>query len=103
MRGRKSRLVVNLSPEERQSLQSRLRCTTTPHGLARRCRVVLAVADGQSLVAAGRIAGMTEKHVRKWIRRFLDHRLEGPDDRPGRGRKPAFSPLGGPPRRQDRL
>ncbi len=103
MRGRKSQLVVTLSSEERQALESRLRCTTTPHGLARRCRIVLAVADGQSLVGAGRIAGMTEKHARKWICRFLDHRFEGLSDRPGRGRKPAFSPLGGPPRRQDRL
>jgi hypothetical protein len=70
MRGRKSQLVVTLAPEERQTLLSRLRCTTTPHGFARRCRVILAVADGQSLVGAGRIAGMTEKHARKWICRF---------------------------------
>ena len=103
MRGRKSQLVVILSPEERRLLEYRLRCTTTPLGLARRCQAILAVADGNSLVGAARRVGLTEKHVRKWVRRFIARRLEGLNDRPGRGRKPAFSPLGGPARRQDRL
>jgi Helix-turn-helix domain len=103
MRGRKSQLVVTLSTEERLALEHLLRRTTTPQGLSRRGRVILAVADGQSLVGAGRLAGMTEKHVRKWVQRYIDRRLEGLNDRPGRGRKPAFPPLGGDPRRQDRL
>jgi hypothetical protein len=103
MRGRKSSLVVTLSPQERQVLEYRLRCTTTPLGLARRCQAILTVADGLSLVGAARRVGLTEKHVRKWVQRFLGRRIEGLNDRPGRGRKPAFSPLGGPARRQDRL
>jgi Helix-turn-helix domain len=103
MRGRKSQLVVNLSPEERHLLGYRLRCTTTPLGLARRCRAILAVADGMSLAGAARQVGLTEKHVRKWVQRFLAHRLAGLHDRPGRGRKPAFSPLAGAARGQDRL
>jgi Winged helix-turn helix len=103
MRGRKSQLVVILTPEERHLLQYRLRCTTTPLGLARRCQAILAVADGLSLVGAARQVGLTEKHVRKWVQRFLARRLEGLNDRPGRGRKPVFSPLGGSPRGQDRL
>jgi hypothetical protein len=103
MRGRKSSLVVSLSPQERQVLEYRLRCTTTPLGLARRSQAILAVADGLSLAGAPRQVGLTEKHVRKWVQRFLASRLEGLKDRPGRGRKPAFSPLGGPARGQDRL
>ena len=103
MRGRKSSLVVSLSPQERQVLEYRLRCTTTPLGLARRCQAILAVADGLSLAGAARQVGLTEKHVRKWVQRFLASRLEGLKDRPGRGRKPAFSPLGGRARGQDRL
>ncbi len=103
MRGRKSSLVVSLSPQQRQALEYRLRCPTTPLGLARRCQAILAVADGLSLAGAARRGGLTEKHVRKWVQRFLASRLEGLKDRPGRGRKPAFSPLGGPARRQDRL
>jgi Winged helix-turn helix len=103
MRGRKSSLRIVLTAEERIELQRRLRCTTTPAGLARRSRVILGVADGLPLVQVARLVGMTEKHVRKWAARFLKSRLEGLDDRPGRGRKPVFSPRGRDVRGEDRL
>jgi hypothetical protein len=103
MRGRKTSLRVVLSPEERGQLELRLRCTTTPLGLARRYRAILGVADGLPLVEVGRLVGLTEKHVRKWVERFLTSRLEGLQDRPGRGRKPVFSPRGRDPRGEDRL
>jgi hypothetical protein len=103
MRGRKTALRVILSVEERRHLEQRLRCTTTPWGSARRYRVILEVADGHPLVAVGRHVGMTEKHVRKWVQRFLKDRLAGLRDRPGRGRKPVFSPRGGDARGEDRL
>ena len=103
MRGRKTSLRVILTSEERNELERRLRCTTTRAGLARRSRVILGVADGLPLVEVARLVGMTEKHVRKWIRRFLKRRLEGLHDRPGRGRKPVFSPRGRDVRGEDRL
>jgi hypothetical protein len=103
MRGRKTSLRVVLTVEERGYLEQRLRCSTTPQGLARRFRVILGVADELPLVAVGRLVGMTEKHVRKWVQRFLKERLEGLQDRPGRGRKPVFSPRGGDARGEDRL
>ena len=95
MRGRRTSLRVVPTPEERIELERRLRCTTTPSGLARRSRVILGVADRLPLVQVARLVGMTEKHVRKWTTRFLKSRLEGLHDRPGRGRKPVFSPRGG--------
>jgi hypothetical protein len=49
------------------------------------------------------LVGLTEKHVRTWVQRFLKDRLDGLRDRPGRGRKPVFSPRGGEARRQERL
>jgi hypothetical protein len=103
VRGRKTSLRIVLTSEERIELQRRLRSTTTPAGLARRSRVVLGVADGLALVQVARLVGMTEKHVRKWTRRFLERRLEGLHDRPGRGRKPVFSPRGRDVRGEDRL
>jgi DNA-directed RNA polymerase specialized sigma24 family protein len=103
MRGRKTTLRVILTAEERDQLERRLRCTTTSLGLARRCRAILAVADGLPLVEVARLVDLTEKHVRKWVQRFLEHRLDGLHDRPGRGRKPVFSPRGGDLRRQARL
>jgi hypothetical protein len=103
MRGRKTSLRVALTAEERDRLEQRLRCTTTSLGLARRCRAILGVADGLPLVEVARLVDLTEKHVRKWVRRFLKDRLEGLRDRPGRGRKPVFSPRGGDARGEDRL
>lgn len=103
MRGRKTSLRVVLTPTERAELEQRLRFMSTPLGSARRCRAILAVADGLPLVEVARLVDLTEKHVRKWVQRFLKDRLDGLRDRPGRGRKPAFSPRGGDPRREDRL
>ncbi len=103
MRGRRTSLRVVLTPEERNELERRLRCTTTPSGLARRARVILSVADGLALVQVARLVGMTEKHVRKWATRFLTNRLDGLHDRPGRGRKPVFSPRGRDVRGEDCL
>ncbi len=102
MRGRKSALRVVLTPEEHDQLLKYLRCSSTSLGLARRCRAILEVAAGTPLVAVARLVGLTEKHVRKWVQRFLQSRLAGLHDRPGRGRKPVFSPRGGGARRQDR-
>jgi Winged helix-turn helix len=103
MRGRKTGLRVALNAEERSRLEQRLRCTTTSLGLARRCRAVLGVADGLPLVEVARLAGLTERHVRKWVQRFLQDRLDGLRDRPGRGRKPVFSPRGRDARGEERL
>ena len=103
MRGRKSALRIDLTPEERDQVLKSLRCPSTPLGLARRCRAILEVAEGTPLVAVARLVGLTEKHVRKWVQRFLHGRIAGLQDRPGRGRKPVFSPRGGAVRGQDRL
>ena len=103
MRGRRTSLCVVLTAEERSELEQRLRSPTTSLGLARRCRAILGVADGLTLVEIARLADLTEKHVRKWVQRFLKDRLEGLRDRPGRGRKPVFSPRGGDVCGEDRL
>jgi Winged helix-turn helix len=103
MRGRKTSLHVVLTTAERDRLEQRLRCTTTSLGLARRCRAILGVAEGLPLVEVARLVDLAERHVRKWVQRFLKDRLDGLHDRPGRGRKPVFSPRGGAARGEDRL
>jgi DNA-directed RNA polymerase specialized sigma24 family protein len=103
MRGRKTSLHVVLTPLERAELEQRLRFRSTSLGMARRCRALLAVADGLPLVEVARLVDLTEKHVRKWVQRFLKERLAGLRDRPGRGRKPVFSPRGRAVRGEDRL
>src|SRR5436305_431674 len=88
MRGRKTSLRVVLTTLERAELEQRLRFMNTSLGTARRCRAILAVADGLPLVEVARLVDLTEKHVRKWVQRFLKERLEGLSDRPGsRGRE----------------
>src|SRR5262245_32321063 len=103
MRGRKSALRVVLTPQEHDQLLKSLRYPSTSLGLARRCRAIREVAEGTPLVVVAHLVGLTEKHVRKWVQRFLHSRLAGLQDRPGRGRKPVVSPRGGDGRRQDRL
>lgn len=102
-RGRKTSLRVVLTELERAELEQRLRFLNTALGVARRCRAILGVADGLPLVEVARLVDLTEKHVRKWLQRFLKSRLEGLRDRPGRGRKPFFSPRGRDACGEDRL
>ena len=103
MRGRKTALRVVLTAVEHDPLHQYLRCPSTPLGLARRCRAILGVAEGTPLAQVARLVGSTEKHVRKWVQRFLNRRLAGLRDRPGRGRKPVFPPRGGDARGEDRV
>lgn len=103
MRGRKSALVILLTDEERDELQRGSRSTSLPAGRVQRAQAVLHVSKGMPLKHAGRTVGLTERHVRKWVTRFKEQRLQGLKDKQGRGRKPTLSPCGGDARRQDRL
>ena len=103
MRGRKSALIILLTEAEYQQLQGWLRSTTTPVGLVRRATVVLAVHNGQTIKEAARTAGLSETHSRKWLQRFVQHRLAGLKDAARPGRPPLFSPAGGGARGQNRV
>ena len=90
--GRKSPYLVNLNQEEKERLEYLLRSTTIRAGLARRARMVLLRAEGRSLTDIAERVGVGRLIVRKWIKRFINDRLKGLGDKPGRGRKPVFSP-----------
>ena len=92
MRGRKTSIVVLLTQQEEAQLQRIARSTALPAGLVTRSRAVLGVAEGKPILHVARDVGMTERHVRQWARRFIERRLQGLNDLPGRGRKPSFSP-----------
>lgn len=94
MRGPRSPLVVVLSEGERRELQSRARGQTIEARHARRARVVLLAAEGKSVSEIARLVDVTRKVVREWLNRFIKKRVQGMGDRPGRGRKPTFSPSG---------
>jgi transposase len=66
-----------------------LRQRVAARGIARRdhqrAAIVLAVINGASLAAAGRVAGCCENTAALWCRRFQAHGLDGLVDRPKSG------------------
>jgi transposase len=102
-RGRKSPCIVSLAPHEQTQLERWQRATTIKAGLAKRAKIILLRAEGQPLSAIARRLEIGRRIVRKWVIRFLQQRLAGLLDKPGRGRKPVFSPRGSDASGQDGL
>jgi len=92
MRGRKSTLIVRTEGESPETLPGFLRCRKTPAGLAKRAWAMLLPADRQSFVGTARQAGLAERHIRKWAKRFVRRGVAELQDKPRPGRKPVFSP-----------
>jgi hypothetical protein len=88
-------LVVELSDQEELQLQAWVRSTTMPVGLVKRAHAVLLVAQKMPLKHAGQKVGLTQRHVRAWVTRFINERIPGLSDRGGRGRKPSLPPRSG--------
>jgi Helix-turn-helix domain len=93
-RGGKSPFIIFLSPAERAQLEHWQRSTTIKAGLAKRGQIILLRADGLALAEIARRLAMGRRIVRKWLKRFLNQRIAGLSDKPGRGRQPLFSPRG---------
>ena len=91
-RGRKTSLLIRLTPAERRTLLTWQRATTIPAGLARRGRLLLLLADGMTITAAAAAIGLSRRHTYKWIQRFGQTGLEGLADKPGLGRRPGALP-----------
>jgi hypothetical protein len=86
--------VVRLSAEQRAALQQMRDHAAKPY-LRERAAAVLKVADGQAVEAVAR-NGLLRRWNRHalavWLKRFEASGVAGLHIRPGRGRKPAFSP-----------
>ena len=93
-RGRPPSFTIVLSPEERKELERRTRCTTIPAGRARRARIVLLLAHGETHTRTAELVGVQRRVVYTWGKRFVQKRIDGLHDKPGRGAKPRFSPSG---------
>src|SRR5215211_4604340 len=91
----KSPLRIELTPDERSELERRSRAFGAPYRMVVRAKVILRLADGESLGAVGRSLHMGRRHVRKWASRFVRKRVLGLEDAPRSGRPPRFSPRGG--------
>ena len=90
-RGRKSSLVMVLSPTEGETLERWQRSTRIAAGLARRGKLILLLTDRYSQSQMAQPVGVQRGVVRKWARRFLAQRMDGLADAPGRGAKGGFS------------
>lgn len=87
-RGRPT-VEVNLSGDERATLQRWARRHSSAQALATRCRIVLACAEGRTNKEVGEQLGLHPTTVAKWRNRFAADRLDGLVDapRPGAARR----------------
>lgn len=89
---RKSPYGISLSPDERASLESIARHYTSAYFSVVRAKAILLAAEGLDNDEIGKHLDMPRQVVSKWRKRFFLERLDGLQNRPGRGRPPSFSP-----------
>src|SRR3954452_13295636 len=77
---------IVLTDDERAQLVAWSRRRTSAQALALRSRVVLAAADGLNNTEIASELGLAVSSVRKWRKRFAEHRLDGLTDEPRPGR-----------------
>ncbi len=88
--GRKTNIHILLSTEERRILESWQKSTTISQGLAKRGKIILMLCNGVSISTICRILCVARGPVYKWAKRFNENRIEGLNDKAGRGRRPFF-------------
>lgn len=76
---------IELSDDERETLERWARRPKSAQSLALRCRVVLAGAEGLTNNEVADRLGVHRATVSKWRRRFAEHRLDGLHDEPRPG------------------
>ncbi len=79
---------IQLTDDERTTLEGWLRKTTTEHRMARRARIILDAAAGKATKEIALSSHLREGTVSKWRTRFASERLAGLADAPRPG-KPA--------------
>ncbi len=76
---------IELSEEERATLERWSRRPKSSQALALRCRIVLLAATGMNNTHVARELGVDVTTTRKWRKRFVSARLEGLHDEPRPG------------------
>lgn len=85
-------MALTLTPAERQLLQGMLRATTLAAGLARRARVILALAEGASYATIAAQYGVTDAYIARWKKRVVEGGLPALGDLPRSGRPDRLDP-----------
>src|SRR5882672_1000385 len=86
-RGRKTSLMIRLTPAQRRTLLAWQRATTISAGRARRGRIILLMADGMPISDVAITVGISRRFVYKWVQRFVQEGLEGLQDKSRRNRR----------------
>ncbi len=87
-------LVIELTVEQRQELEETRDKNEKPY-VRERAAAILKIADGMSgrhVALFGLLRQRDPDTVYSWFHRYNTEGLAGLQVRPGRGRKPAFSP-----------
>lgn len=85
---------LTLTPAQRDDLMA-LRDTGAKPYLRERAAALLKLADGQvaaQIARAGLLRPRQPDTIYRWLARYRAEGIAGLHERPGRGRKPAFSP-----------
>src|SRR6478609_3675370 len=85
--------VPVVSESDRKVLESWVRSTSVPAGLARRARIVLLAADGVGTNEIVDKTGSTRPTVTAWRNRYITEGLAGLGDRPKKGREPEIDQI----------
>ena len=78
-------VVIELSADEREQLESWSRRRMSAQALAERSRIVLAAAEGLKNTEIAERLGVNISTARRWRNRFAEHRLDGLLDEPRPG------------------
>ena len=89
---RQSPYRIELNDQERAILESRARSYTLPYWQVTRAQMVLMAAGGLRNDEIAARLNCRREVVSQWRKRFFEQRLAGLEDRPRRGRPPAFPP-----------
>jgi transposase-like protein len=92
---RTSPYVIELTREEKTSLESVARRYTSPYRDVIRARIVLYAARGLSNDQIAARLDTPRQIVSKWRKRFFEQRLAGLEEQPRHGRPARFSPRRG--------
>ena len=80
--GAKEAIAIELSDEERETLERQARRRKISRAEAQRAEIVLLAADGANNCEIARSVGVTRQTVRAWRERFASARLDGLSDEP---------------------
>jgi len=88
---RKPGTVIDLTKEERQSLEATVRSRTAPVRAVQRARIILLAEEGMANKAIAQEVGLSRAMVIRRRQRFVESRLAALEDAPRSGKKPRYN------------